>query len=788
MKRPNRPSSLARAIASLLALDAATVNATSTGPGAAEAIPPPPVLSRDRRVGEDLYLEVVLNGSSTQRLVHFIRRDDTLCARAEDLRAIGFALPTGGGDVRCLSDMPGVRVGYDVAEQRVRIDAPLDRLALPRHVLGTPERATTPPASGTGLLLNYDIYAAQGGGLGNVSGLAELRGFSQGLGVLSNTSLTRRYQARGEGWQGDTVRLDTQWRLSFPTQSMALTVGDTLTGFLSWTRATRIGGVAIGTDFAQQPYRVTTPLPQFFGEATAPSAVELYIDGVRQYSGRVPAGPFQLTAVPGVDQAGQAQVVLTDALGRTSTVTFPFYAARQLLRAGLDDWSVEWGKVRESYGIRSFDYGEAMLGSATWRHGVDDHLTLEGHAEGGDGRASGGVGTVWNPAGASTINASLAASHGGGLQYGLGYTWMGRYVNASFDTLRGNAHYRDVASGYGSPPPRVSERALVGFNVRHSSFGVNYVRLRYPGAPATRLAGLFVLRNVGHGITLNLTANQNLDDARDRSLFAGVTVALDERTTWSTSVQRDRNQTFGIIDASRPIDGDGGFGWHTQARAGQDGGGLVEAGWLGRLGQATVGASDIGPGRYGYADVNGALVLMGGHAFASRRIDDAFAVVSTEGTPDIPVLQENRRTGVTDDRGLLLVSRLNAWQDNRLAIDPIDLPADARIQRVEAVVAPADRSGVLVRFPVRYVRAASVVLVDTRGAPLPVGTRVDTGRGDPAWVGYDGMTYLDSLQGAHTPLRATLPDGSTCTARLDYPASATQLPRLGPIACMGTPP
>ncbi|MET0935647.1 MAG: fimbria/pilus outer membrane usher protein [Luteibacter sp.] len=784
MKRPSRRWSWARTAASVLVLDAAAMHAFAND---AEPVPPPPTVQpRNRLVGEDLYLEVVLNGTATERLVHFTRRGEALCATDADLRGLGFVLPPGDAE-RCLPDLPGLTYTYDVARQRVTIEAALDQLNLPRQLLNKAERSATPPTSGTGVLLNYDIYAAQGGGLGNVSALTELRAFSSGLGVLSSTELTRRYQTRGDGWRGDTVRLDSQWRLAFPKDSLALTLGDTFTGYLSWTRATRIGGIGFGTDFGLQPYRVTTPLPQFFGEATAPSAVELYVDGIRQYNGRVPAGPFQLTAVPGVDQAGQAQVVLTDAMGRTSTVTFPFYSARQLLREGLDDWSVEVGTVREAYGIESFAYGDAPIGSATWRHGVSDRLTLETHAEAGDGRGTGGVGAVWNPAGASVINASMAGSRGGGSQYGAGYAWNGKYVNLSVDTLRSDAKYRDVASGYGSPPPRVSDRALIGFNVRESSFGANLVRLRYPGQETTRYAGLFVLRNIGHGISINASYNQNLDDASDRSIFLGVTIALDERTTWSLSAQRDRDQTFLTADASRPIDGDGGFGWHVQGRSGEDGGGLAELGWLGNQGQITVGASNIGPSSYSYADANGALVLIGGHAFAARRIDDAFALVSTEGTPDIPVLLENRRTGVTDANGLLLVSRLNAYQDNRLAIDPLDLPADDRVQRVETVVAPSDRSGVVVRFPVKRVRAASAILVDDTGAPLPVGAKVDAGDGPPAYVGYDGMVYLDNLKG-DTSLRVTLPDGSVCATSFTYPASARNLPELGPLACKAVGP
>lgn len=749
--------------------------------------PPPTVTPRVRVAGEDLYLEVVLNGTRTEKLMHFVRRGEALCAQAADLRGLGFALPP-GDDERCLLDIPGVRYTYDVGQQRVNIEVPTERLNLPTQLLNVPERTATGATSGTGLLLNYDIYAAHGGGLGNVSGLAELRAFSDGLGVLSTTSLTRRYQTPGDGWQGGTVRLDTQWRLSFPDRAQSLTVGDTFTGYVSWSRATRIGGIAYGTDFALQPYRVTTPLPQFFGQAAAPSSVELYVDGIRQYNGKVPAGPFQLTAVPGVDQAGQAQVVLTDALGRSSTVTFPFYATRQLLRAGLDDWSVELGTVREAYGIDSFSYGDAPVGSGTWRRGMSDRLTLETHAEAGDGRGTVGGGAVWNPFGASVLNASYARSRGGGAQYGAGVAWNGRYINASVDTLRSDARYDDVASGYGSPPPRASDRALLGFNVRESSFGANYVRLRYDGQPATRYAGLFLLRHVGRGISVNASYNQNLDESADRSFFIGMTVALDARTTWSASVQRDRDQTFGIVDASRPIDGDGGFGWHAQGRTGGTGGGLGEVGWLGNRGQLTLGASNFGQSSYTYADANGAIVLMGGHAFAARRIDDAFALVTTEGAADIPVLLENRRTGVTDHRGLLLVSRLNAYQDNRLAIDPIDLPADDRVQRVETVVAPSDRAGVVVRFPVKRVRAASAILVGDDGQPLPVGATVSTGDGGSAVVGYDGLVYLDNLKGRDTVLDVTLPGGRHCTTVLSYPASARNLPELGPLVCRGTTP
>src|SRR6185437_8183956 len=144
------------------------------------------------------------------------------------------------------------------------------------------------------------LYGTQSdGGTGSLSAFTELRAFS-GSGVLSSTALSQMTHGDGS-WSSRSVRL-----------------GDTLTAATSWSRSTRIGGVQIGTNFSLQPYRITTPLPEFMGSATLPSQVELYVNGMKQYSGNVPAGPFQLNTVPGINGEGNAQVVLTNALGQVT--------------------------------------------------------------------------------------------------------------------------------------------------------------------------------------------------------------------------------------------------------------------------------------------------------------------------------------------------------------------------------------------------------------------------------------------------------------------------------------
>jgi outer membrane usher protein len=738
--------------------------------------------------GEDLYLDATLNGTP-KGLVHFGYRGGELWATAATLRQLGFALPDNTLDPLRLKSLKGVTVDYDASRQQVTITAPLELLNLSTTVLNAPgsggaTRASTSP----GLLLNYDLYGTQGAhGNGNLNAYTELRAFGA-AGVLSNTMLSQVSHGNGEGWRGQSVRLDTSWSTSFPDSMVTLRVGDTLSGYLPWSRATRIAGVQISRNFALQPYRVTAPLPTFLGSAVLPSDVELYVDGVRQYSGKVPAGPFQLNTVPNISGAGNAQIVLTDALGRATTLNFPLYAAHQLLQQGLSDWSAEVGVVRRNYGLHSFDYGHDPAGSGTFRYGVTDHFTLESHAEATSGLANGGTGGAWLFDRAGILSASAAFSHDrgrSGSQFNLGYNWRNDRFNFSVDGTRTNSGYRDVASRYGATLPRLSAQAQIGYSTGPAGdFGVSYLHLRYPQERATRYANAYWFKTLGSTMSLNVNINQNLDVHRDRSIFVGFSMSLDDYTSFSSSVERTNRSTSIGAQVNRPVIGSEGFGWRAQARAGGGfNGGLAEATYRNNALDLRAGVNSTSGDHYAYANADGALVLMGGQPFAARRIDDGFAVVSTDGIPDVPVMLENRVVGHTDDHGMLLVTPLNAYQSNLLAIDPMQLPADLRIDRVKINATPSDRAGTLVRFGITPVRAASIQLQDTAGKPLPVGSRVHQAGGadNGAIVGFDGTVYLDNLD-THNVLDVDTPDGS-CRASFDYRKEGDGIPLIGPLTC-----
>src|SRR6185312_10298324 len=123
-----------------------------------------------------------------------------------------------------------------------------------------------------------------------------------------------------------------------------------------------------------------------------------------------------------------------------------------------------------------------------------------------------------------------------------------------------------------------------------------------------------------------------------------------------------------------------------------------------------------------------------------RQIYNGFAVVSTDGVPNVPVKLENNLIGTTDKHGRLLVTPLNAYQNNKLSIDPMDLPADVRIAQVDTIATPTDRAGTLVRFGITPIRAASIILVDANGKPLPLGSTVQLHGHPSAQAALVGLT------------------------------------------------
>lgn len=720
---------------------------------------------------QNLYLEVVVNHVPFRRVELCVQREGHLYVEAETLRELGLTWPgasTAHGLVD-LGSLPGLQVQYDVARQRLDLFAPVNMLSGPPTMIGysTPPVPHIDPATqAPGLLLNYDVYAQKDSNSTSASAWTELRLFGVGPGVWRTSTLTESTWGYGSNTERN-IRLDTSWQLDFPESMVSLTFGDAFNGALSWTRAFRFGGVRISRNFDLQPYRTTVPLASFVGQTAVPSLVDLYINGVRQAQGPVAPGQFQVVGAPIITGAGNAQIVVTDITGQQRIVSIPLYNSASLLQKGLSDWSFEVGALRLNYGLTSFSYADNAMVTGSARYGLTNHVTLEAHAETSRGLTMGGVGALVLLGQIGVVSTSIATSnyaHQRGQQYGIGYDWRGYGFNVSLSTLRRNTAFQDIGTLENSPLPLSSSQAFVGWNVGRGQLGASYIRQEYPDTPTASYAGLTWSQSLGRFGFITVGANRDLEGHSGTTAYAYWSMPLGNRAqTWASAGHQSEGNT-GTIGAARNLPGDAdGWGWRVQANAGENAGGQAEISELTRYGEWRVGGQYIANqnegSSTGYASATGGLLLMQGSVFPMRRVFDAFALVSTDGVSGVPVRLENRLVGTTDRNGLLLVTPLNAWQNNDLSIDPRALPADVSVQRDHMQAVPSTGSGMLARFQIETMLMLEFSIHSVAGQPIPAGTRATLEPGNQAVpIGYDRRVYLENPP-AGARLSVQLPTG-----------------------------
>ena len=731
----------------------ATATALAGARASFRAAPPPtvtraPGVSDGAATGQDLFLEVFHGERPSGLIAHFRLLDGVLWATADELEAIGLVVPPaaerdGDGWVP-LDALPGLGYRYEEAEQRLVLHAPA--LLRPEQRLGYERPEAAAVRRDRGWLVAYDAYGRALEETTSGAVAASLRRFGR----------VGSFEVTGIGRVGDAAtelrRLETRWTYSDPESLSTWSAGDLISGGLSWTRPVRLGGVRWRRNFGIRPDLITIPMPRFSGAATVPSTVELYVDNVRQFNAEVDGGPFVLDTLPRIEGAGLASLLVTDVLGRVTRTTVPFYVDHRRLAPGLTDFSLELGLLRHDYGAEDDGYGDNLVASGSLRRGLTDSFTLEAHAEGGPDLALAGLGAVWSPAARwGVVSGSWARSegNGGGHQHTLGYQWNSARYGFDLQSRRRSGDYRDLGDLAPGVPValfgvRAEDRATVWLPVGRGSVAVSWIGSRGADLTTHRTRSLSWTQNLGARLSVSMTAFD--DDESGRGGRLSVSVPLGDDIAAGLGVESGDSGSSSSLSLRRGAPYGGGWGWSLQADDRSEGHGQAGGELRGNRGEVRFGVDWREGGTGAYVDAGGSLAVMNGWLFASRRIPDAFAVVSTGGVSDVLVLSENRPYGRTGRHGYLLIPELRGWERNRLAIDPDALAANVRVGALEHVVTPADGSGVLVPFEVAEVISAVVVLLGPGGDPVPAGSRARlAGTDREILVGYGGEAYVEDL-------------------------------------------
>lgn len=693
-----------------------------------------------------------------------------------------------------LAAIPGFTIKINYASQSVQIDFAPDAFVATKvsKQLGTrPQPSPVLPSVYLNYELNYDTSQTRGStSVRSLGALTEL-GVSTGWGVLTSSHVGRNLAGNStddSGW----LRLETTFTRNLPDSNRTLRLGDSITRTGLWGRGVYFGGVQWGTNYALTPGFLTQPIPVVSGVSAAASTVELYVNDVLRQTSRVPAGPFAIDNTAALTGSGEARMVVRDILGREVVITQPFFTNINLLARGLSDWSVEAGSLRRDLGLANGHYGPPFA-SGTWRLGLNDKLTLESRGETTAAMQAGGVGLVAGLPGDLLGKAALAASRtsqaGAGRQWVLGLERQWLHSSTYFQAQGASHGFRSLGLDDKQLPIKLQWAANYSQSVAdRGAFSLAVAAIsRFDAPKVTTVTANYTWRLPRNG-SLTATLGRSAGGGSASATFAGLTlqIPLENNRQVTATVQSNGGGHDAYATASQTEGLTSDWGWRVlggqQANEAHGEAGLYYLGQHGRLNTDL----SVSPGqtalRLGAA---GGMVFADGHFFATRRVDQGFAVTEIKDVEGIGVGIGTNVLTRTDRAGVALVPNLGAYQPNQIRLDPKDLPISAEIDSIEQIVVPSWRSGVKVDFPVRSGRGALLKIVLDDGEPAPPGAivRIEGGK-EEFYVARRGESYVTGLQPKN---RLTLKwEGQQCAIALDLPPSSKdEIPRIGPVLCKG---
>ncbi|WWO97900.1 MAG: fimbria/pilus outer membrane usher protein [Candidatus Dasytiphilus stammeri] len=753
-----------------------------------------------------LYLEVILNGKPTKKILPIDYYHGHYYMMQEQLKSLGILIPRSEKikNAVAIDTLKNVYTYYDSAMQRFLINIPPNWLPRQNIIMSKLYQAI-PAHSHFGLLFNYDFYCSYQNNLSDhkeqCSIWNEFRFFNK-FGVFSNTGTWNNGIEVNDNYH--YIRYDTQLHFSDQKHMLLYILGDFDSDKLSWSNTIRLGGIKISRNFSMHPDLITYPLPHFYGHAILPSTLDVYINSNKIHSIKINPGPFTIDSLPYLHGAGKATVVLKDILGNKLSKIMPYYVANEQLKKGLTDFSISLGFIRKNYGINSTDYGE-LASSSFLRYGLNSWLTLEGKIEGIPHMLNSGLGAGIKIFSLGLINISWTGSmiknhseydtlmignritrinpHSPqGQQIIIDYTYNNMSLNISAQNILRSAGYSDLSNYQINNRLNCRNSKMIGSVAlgKYGSLSLGWYRDNWINN--TQLMNLSYSATLWQTVSL-WTSIEKIIGNQGGYYNAQLILTLPLKVWGNASYSYiwDANNSRMRTNFSRTVPTSGGIGWNLALDDNYH--------------QADIFFKnpyfEIGAGMNGnhnnenyWSEMNGSLVAMAGHIYTTNSIPDAFVLVSSNGYPNIPVRYENQFIGITNKYGYLLVPSVTSWYQSQIEIDPINLPMNVKIPKIIHKFSIRELSGDLVNFDIHKLNATSFSVIDKYGKYLPIGSKVTLeGSSRLTWLGWDGELWLEDLK-PHNILNIIRADtGTTCKLSLTITQDHDGISILGPQIC-----
>jgi len=751
-------------------------------------------------------LGVVLNGESKGDLFVEPTEEGDFLLKEEDLVRIGFRDPIGalhtidGERYRSLRSMEGV--SFHFQEKTLTLVITASPSLLPEReidFLPARQKRVYYPTDPGGFF-NYQVGYNGGESLSFRSwDMTNQLGYRTGeILLLSDSSFTdTREESR-------FVRLMTSaiWdRRETLQRSIA---GDQLASSGELGANVNLGGLGFSKVYRIDPYYYKYPLANVSGLLPLASELEVYLDGIRIRTEKLPPGGFDLRNLTRYNGSSQITVVIRDPFGSMRRIEFPFYFADTLLREGLHEYSYNVGALREEFGSESNQYGHAAF-SAFHRYGLNDDVTVGGRGEGSKGVVNLGPEASFRIRQAGVLAASVSAAHDDGEGFGaaglLRYTYQGKRWNVQSSLKGFTRKYAVIGEEAGMDRPRMETGFGVGYGSREAgSISLDLAFTDRYDEPDRFAGALTYSRNMGRNTTVRLTWRKTHEEGSQDEIFLGLTWYPWREISLSASYQGGDGQNVETLQILKNVPTGEGYGFRGSVERTDSSGSSSTTvdpflQYNGRYGIYTAeyraDIPDDGPAtETARLSAAGGIVYVGGRVGFSRPVTDSFGLVRVDRLEGVRVSLNNQEIGRTDASGEVFLPNLGSYYENQVSINDKDIPIDYSLSEVVRYVSPPLRSGSVIPFEVKKFQAMTGTLSIRRGEEtLPaeyyeVRMQFD-GEEIVFPTGKGGEFYLENAAPGIYRGTVRLPD-RPCAFELTIPKSDEMLIELGGISCEET--
>lgn len=712
--------------------------------------------------------------------------------------------------------IPGATAVFDAGAQTLDLQVP--QLYLRNEARGYVDPSQWDagiPALAVGY--NANAYHYNNGSGARYSGFVGLNasGRMAGWQLVHQGALTlggsqpQRYRSSAAYLQHDVV----PWKAQ-------LTMGDTATpGDLF--ESVRLRGALLGSDDRMLPQSQRGFAPVVRGVAESNARVIVRQRGAVLHEASVAPGPFELTDLYPTGYAGDLEVEVREADGRSRRFSVPYSAVPQLLRPGQSRWSAALGQVDEN----GLSDAPGLL-QLQYQRGLNNALSAYGGVSAGEDYRAAVAGAAFNTAwGALAADVSLARTAVQGLPVMSGSSFRlaynrnvvrtgtsfavaaYRYATRDYVSLRDWASLRDARARDQDADSVARQRNRMDLSMnqqlgeRGGQLFVIGTRRDFWNAPGRQLDLSIGYSNQWKSLSYSLNFQRTRDSIdfgrgylQDRVPGADLPVAraqdarVDNRLMLMVSLPlgRSARAPLGNLMHTRSRNGEPATQLSTNGISSLDdrfsygatlsriaGSNSVDlnTGYRGARGQWAASISNGSSYTQLGLGASGGAVLHGDGLTLSPPLGDTVALVHAAGAAGARI--ENGGGARLDKRGYAVVPFLTPYQLNTISIDPKGTGFNVELQETARSVAP--RAGAMVRLDFST-RSSRGLMVDARtedGRPLPFGAEAtDAAGSNVGMVGQGSRLLLSGLQDSG-PVQVQWGTGADqqCVLQVQIPAA-----------------